>query len=301
MPGVLPRPDRGAARRDRARRREVDLDGVRDVRRVAARERDADGRPGALGGVEDERVARAQAVLRQREAAEAIALPRVRARQEEEEVGAGDRNGLVERGRERAQVCVVAGAGGQVDVEVGGRAAERVVRAAVERERVAARVPREQLRRAVALVDVAVDDKRAAERAVGPQRGDRHDDVVEQAVAAALRVRRVVRAAAEVHAEASFERVARGVDRPLRRPAAALDELGRPREPERALLAPRELAAPHPREVVGVVHHRQQLPRGRLGRVHRPEALALDGLAQQAVLRQREPVAGGEREAVLVV
>src|SRR6185436_17986581 len=113
MPAVLPGPDRGAARRDRARRREVDLDRVRDVRRVAARERDADGRPGALGGVEDERVARPQAVLRQREAAEAVAVPRVRAGQEEDEVGAGDRDGLGERGRERAQVRVVAGAGRQ--------------------------------------------------------------------------------------------------------------------------------------------------------------------------------------------
>src|SRR3954467_3881277 len=46
------------SRRDRAGGREVDLDGVRDVRRVAAREHDAHRCAGALGGVEDERVPR---------------------------------------------------------------------------------------------------------------------------------------------------------------------------------------------------------------------------------------------------
>src|SRR3954466_5832549 len=75
-----------SARGHRARGREVDLDRVVDVRRVAAGEGDAHRRADALGGVEHERVAGAQARLRQRKAAEAVALPRVRAREEEHEV-----------------------------------------------------------------------------------------------------------------------------------------------------------------------------------------------------------------------
>src|SRR3954452_2248728 len=65
------------ALRHRARGREVDLDRVVDVGRVAAGEHDADRRAGTLGGVEDERVAGAQAGLREREAPEPVALPGV--------------------------------------------------------------------------------------------------------------------------------------------------------------------------------------------------------------------------------
>src|SRR3954453_159248 len=46
------------SRRDPASRREVNRARVRDVRRVPAREHDAPRRAGAVGGVEDERVAR---------------------------------------------------------------------------------------------------------------------------------------------------------------------------------------------------------------------------------------------------
>src|SRR3954469_2183368 len=65
------------ARGHRARRREVDLHRVGDVGRVPAGERDAHRRADPFGRVQDERVAGAQAGLRQREAAEAVALPRV--------------------------------------------------------------------------------------------------------------------------------------------------------------------------------------------------------------------------------
>src|SRR5690348_1198942 len=66
-----------SARGDRAGGRQVDLDGVGDVGRVAAGEDDADRRARALRGVEDHRVAGLEAALREGEAPEAVALPRV--------------------------------------------------------------------------------------------------------------------------------------------------------------------------------------------------------------------------------
>src|SRR3954451_11166606 len=128
------------ARGDAARRRQVDLDGVGDVGRVAAGEHDADRRAGALGGVEDERVAGAQARLREREAPEAVALPRVRAGEEEHEVGVRGGHRGRERVVERVEVLLVAGARAQVQVEIGRRTVEGIVRAAVQREREAPRV-----------------------------------------------------------------------------------------------------------------------------------------------------------------
>src|SRR4051794_2020110 len=298
--GMVGGPTR-CARRDRARCREVDLDGVGDVRRVAAGERDADRRADARRRVEHERVAGAQAGLRQREAAEPVALPRVGAGEEEHEIGMGDRDGAVERVLERLQVLRVSRAGAQVDVEVGGRAVERVVRPAVQGQREAARVAREQLGRAVALVDVAIDDEDSAEPGLCAQGGDRDGDVVEKAVAATLCPRGVMRSAAEVHPEAALERVAGGVDRAERRAPAALDELRGPRQAERALLARRELAALDAVEVRRVVDGAEQRPRRGIRAAHLAEALALDRLAQQAVLRQREAVPLRQGEAMAIV
>src|SRR3954451_17179615 len=231
------------ARGDAARRREVDLHRVRHIGRVAAGEHDAHRRADPLSRVEDERVAGAQAGLRQREAAEPVALPRVGAGEEEHEIGMGDRDGAVERVLERLQVLRVSRAGAQVDVEVGGRAGERVVRPAVQGQREAARVAREQLGRAVALVDVAIDDEDSAEPGLCAQGGDRDGDVVEKAVAATLCPRGVMRSAAEVHPEAALERVAAGGARAERRARAPLRELRAPRRAERALLALGEKAA----------------------------------------------------------
>ena len=242
----------GAARRDRARGREVDLDRVGDVRRVAAGERDADRRSRCARRCRGRarRAPRRPAFVSARRPRRSPSHGSAPARKKTRS-GWATGTASVERVRERAQVLVVAGAGAQVDVEVGRRAVERVVRAAVERQRVAARVAREQLGRAVALVDVAVDDERAAERALGPQRGDRDGDVVEQAVAAALRVRGVVRSAAEVHAEAvrRARRARRGpcpassAGRARRAPATTA---ARARAPRGAT----ELAAAHAVEVV---------------------------------------------------
>ena len=70
----------------------------------------------------------------------------------------------VERVRQRARYASSPVPDGEVDVEVGRDALERVVARAVQRQRERVGVGAEDLRRAVALVDVAVDDQRAPRR-----------------------------------------------------------------------------------------------------------------------------------------
>src|SRR4051794_20399455 len=81
---LAPRP-RNAVKKG-SHRLEVDLDGVLDVGGVAAGERDADRGADRVGGREDELVARPEALLGQGEPAEAVVLPRVGAREEDDEV-----------------------------------------------------------------------------------------------------------------------------------------------------------------------------------------------------------------------
>ena len=158
---------------------------------------------------------------------------------------------------ERAQVVAVAGAGRQVDVEVGRDALERVVARAVQGHRERLGVGGEDLRGPVALVDVAVDHERApggAVGAVGAHAGERDGHVVEQAVAAGEVVAGVVRAAAEVHADAARQGAARGGDGARGRAPRALDERRRPRQPEPALLAHRQRAGAQALDQRGLLH-----------------------------------------------
>ena len=118
----------------------VDVDRVAHVLRVAAGEHDAHRGAGAAQPVEHQLVAREQARLGEREPAEPVALPRIGAREKEREFGAGARNRVVERLAERLQIALVAGAFGEVDVEVGRDPLERVVAGAVQRQREAVRI-----------------------------------------------------------------------------------------------------------------------------------------------------------------
>ena len=142
---------------------------------------------------------------------------------------------------------------GEVDVEVGRDALERVVARAVQRDREGVRVRAEQVGGAVALVDVAVDHQRPLGEVLGAQLAERRDDVVEQAVAAREGAAGVVGAAAEVHGDAALQRVPRRRQRAGHRAPPALDQLGRPGQPEPALLAHAQLAVADAPQQLGVV------------------------------------------------
>ncbi len=174
----------------------------------------------------------------------------------------------------------------------------------MQRERERARVGSEDVGGAVALVHVAVDHQHALGEPVAAQRGDRHGDVVEEAVAARERVPGMVRAAAEVQRHAVLQRMPCRRDRAGDRPAPALDQLGRPRQPEAALLAHRQPTVADAREQVAVVHRAQLLPPDRarlvqLAGAHEP--VRDDALREQLVLVERELVARRQREAPAVV
>ena len=294
-----------ARSRDRGGGRGVDIDGVAHVLGVAAREHDADACAGAEQAVEHELVAGAQPGLGEREAAEAVALPRVRAREVERDLGRAAAQGDVERAVERLEVVGVAGAAGEVDVEVGGDALERVVARAVQRDRERVRVGAEEVGGAVALVDVAVDHERALGEAARAQLAERRHDVVEQAEAARERVARVVRAAAEVHRHAVLERVPRRRQRarhraPRRARRAAGDHGSPSPRCSRTLSPPSRIRASSAR----VVHALEHRPRHRFGLVDllgACDAVRDHPRPQQRVLVDREAMPRGEREAPAVV
>ena len=114
----------------------------------------------------------------------------------------------------------------------------------------------------------------------------------------------MVGAAAEVHGDAALQRVARRRQRAGHRAPPALDQLGRPRQPEPALLAHAQLAVADAPQQLGVVDALQHRPRHRVGLVDlvRPrDPVGDDPRAQQRVLVDREAMPRGEREAPAVV
>jgi hypothetical protein len=240
-------------------RRRLDRDGDVEVVAVAAGHRQRDRDLERAEQAEDAAVARQQACGAELEAAEPVAFVRVGAGEIERQaerllaVLVGEHaQGTVER----AQVVGVAAAVGQGDVEVARRLAEREVPGAVERDREHARVAGEDRRRAVALVDVEVDDD-DAQRRLGLQQARRDGDVVEDAVAAAARRRRVVRAAGEVGGDALVERGPGRRHRRTHRPARALDHLLAPWKADRALLGGAERSRCHGGDIRGFVDAEQ--------------------------------------------
>ena len=110
-----------------------------------------------------------------------------------------------------------------------------------------------------------------------------------------------MRAAAEVRGRAVGERGVGGLERRPDRAPAALDELGRPRQPERALLVARERAALGALDPVGRVRAQELLARGRARVVHLEARVRRDASAQQRVLAEREAVPVRQRIGEAVV
>jgi hypothetical protein len=109
----------------------------------------------------------------------------------------------------------------------------------------------------------------------------------------------VVRAAAEVHGDATVERVAGGGERARDGAPAAVDELRRPGQAQRALLARRQAALADAREQAAVVDLCELGPADGVRLVQlswRREAVRDDALGQQRVLLEREAMVLRQRE-----
>jgi hypothetical protein len=170
---------------------------------------------------------------------------------------------------------------------------------AVERDGEHARVAGEDRRRAVALVDVEVDDDDPARRLrLQDARGD--GDVVEDAVAAAAPRRRVMGAAGQIGGDAFDERGTRGRQRRADRAARALDHLLAPRKADRALLGRAQRPRCHGGDIRGVVDADQVGIADGLRLVSVEVGQGRDALAQEPVLGARKAVPGRQRQKVSV-
>jgi hypothetical protein len=153
-------------------------------------------------------------------------------------------------------------------------------------------------------VHVAVEHEHALGEPVAAERRERDGDVVEEAVAAREVAAGVVRAAAQVHRHTALARAARRGQRAADRAAPALDQLGRPRQPQPALLAQGQAALADPRQQPAIVDRGEFRPLDRRGLaqlVRRCQPVGDEPLGQQPVLLDREPVVRRKREAPAMV
>ena len=201
------------------------------------------------------------------------------------------------------EIFVIAGAVGQLDVEVAGLLAERVVPGAVQREREDAGIVAEDGGGAVALVHVAVHhrDPPAPALVLHDAGGDGH--VVEHAVALAAIGEGMMGAPGEVDGRALDQRRPGRGDGGAGRAPRPLDHRRRPREADAADHLRGQRAGGDSGDVVGSVDQGQCLP-GRSRRLDevagRDDALGDHPLAQSRVLGHREPVAVGQRQHEVV-
>ena len=199
-------------------------------------------------------------------------------------------------GGEGGQVGVVAGAVGQVDVEVGGDAPNGKLRAPWTESR---KPRRHRPRRSAVPSPWWTSRSTTSTRRSRPSRRrarDRQDDVVEHAVAAAEGRPSVVRAAAEVGGDAVLERRARRRHRRARRAPGPQHELGRPGQAEGAASARRAGRSGRAAGSPGRGRRRARPSRRRRLEAH-AGAAPLDRLPRQPVLAGGEAVALREREA----
>ena len=156
--------------------------------------------------------------------------------------------------------------------------------------------------RAVALMDVEVDDGRAAHAPLAPQQPDRDGDVVEHAEALAVIGEGVMRSAGEVHRDAVLQRMARRGDRAADGAIRALDERLRPGKAEPAQLGRVERAARGTgarSRACARARSASSLTRSGIEHViGRHDPFGDHRLAQHRVLRHREAMALGERKGV---
>ena len=246
------------------------------------------------------RVALEQARLREGEPAEAVALERVGAGEHERELGppAGDR--LRQHARELGEVPVVVGPVGQLDLEVAGHAAERVVAEPVEREGERLGVDAEQRVRAVALVDVDVDDEPRRTSAPRAGRGSRVTTSLKTqnprptwANAWCVPPPRFIAtpSASAARGASSVAPVAR------RERSTSSGDHGRP-SPSSSRRSSRPSRT---RSTQSAACVRRAPPTWPPERRHLHAREPLRALPHEPVLREREPVAGGERVRVDVV
>jgi hypothetical protein len=150
--------------------------------------------------------------------------------------------------------------------------------------------------RAVALMDVEIDDRRSLDFVVALERANRNRDVVEYAEPLSMRREGVMCAPGEVHRDAMLQRAARRLVGSPRGTVSALDESGRPGKPQSSLLIGREGTGRESIDVVRAVDEQQVIARdaGRVVHEFRPyDTLGDHRLTKECVFGDRKSVAVG--------
>ena len=203
--------------------REVDVDDVVDVLGIAAGHADRDRNARSPKTFEHVRIAGTQACLAETEKAQPVAFERIGARQVDRGVRAAALDRLDQRTPERLQLYLVARSIGQRDIEIAARLQRRVIARGVDREREDIRIARADFGRAVALMHIEIDDQH------GPNTCNRlcvtrcDHRIIEDTVAAAARMRRMMGAAGQIDRDAVTQRIEQGRTGCTGRAPTALD------------------------------------------------------------------------------
>jgi hypothetical protein len=177
---------------------------------------------------------------------------------------------------------------------------EGKVLAPVQREGEDPRIVREDLRRAVALMNVAVHHRDASQPALAQQPGGGHGNVIEDAESRAFAAKGVVGASREHAAIALLQRGGGSGKGSANAAQRTLDERLRPGQADPADGLWPQRTAHEGSDVSWIVYPPDSLQRGLWRGFHGEEAVALQLLAQQAVLAHGELVSLGEQNGPVI-
>lgn len=280
----------------------VHAHGVMDVPAIAPRDHDRDGDADRPCRFEHEGIATHQAIEGEPEATEGIALVRIGASQEKDEIGPSGGQHPGEGVGESLEVLGVLGPILELDVECARDLPEGVVPPAVHGEREARFVACEDVVRPIPLVHIEIDDRDASDPSFRAQRAHRDGDIVEDTESLTMAGERVMRAAGEIHRDPLLQCVPRRFERPATGPERALHQTWTPGESHPSLLRRGEATVEHVGEIGGVVDP-SRIDQGEPLRVmdptRRDDPLGHDRLSQERVFGDREAVAVGERDRVV--
>ena len=158
----------------------------------------------------------------------------------------------------------------------------------------------EQLRRAVALVDVQVDDRRPRQSMIAAQGVDRDCDVVQHAEPGSFGVERVVRPAGEVSAPAFLERHLSRRQGASHRGERPFDQAFGPGESDPPHNGGVDRAGDEPGNVIGIVGEGDGFRIGQRRALEFKAAVFGQKIAGEAILPHGKLMAIGQRDGVVV-
>ena len=236
---------------------------------------------------------------RQPEEAEAIILVRIGTRQIDDEFRAGDIEGGIEAFLKPQEVGVIGTAIGQFNIEIAFFLLERKIARAVDREGENAFVAGQNAGRAIALMDVTINDQYPACQAFCLHGAGGHGGIIENAESFATISKSVVRAPGEIGCNAILHCGATGADGGASGTTGAFNHAFAPRKTDHFLRLFRQLTVTDLLDVVRVMGACEFFIAGGVREMKVgfcKHATAQQACTQPRIFLHRETMAGGERE-----